>query len=169
MRLADYTDYSLRVLMYCATYPDRRITIADLADDLELSKNHLMKIVNDLARRGLVTTTRGRGGGLRLAGDPREIRIGDIVRGTESDFRLVECFGEGITNCTLGASCRLKSIFAGALQAYFDSLDQHTLADLVPVDFRPTRGTPAHEPRAVAAVAHAAARRELAGQGQDCA
>jgi Rrf2 family nitric oxide-sensitive transcriptional repressor len=156
MRLADYTDYSLRVLMYCATYPDRRITIADLADDLELSKNHLMKIVNDLARRGLVTTTRGRGGGLRLAGDPRDIRIGDIVRGTESDFRLVECFGEGITSCTLGSACRLKSVFAGALQAYFDSLDRHTLADLVPAAFVPgpegsasARGTSA--PPAIAA------------------
>jgi len=140
MRLADYTDYSLRVLMYCATYPDRRITIADLADDLELSKNHLMKIVNDLARRGLVTTTRGRGGGLRLAGDPRDMRIGDIVRGSESDFRLVQCFGDGITSCTLGAACRLKSVFAGALQAYFDSLDRHTLADLVPAEFKSTRG-----------------------------
>jgi len=135
MRLADYTDYSLRVLMYCGTYPDRRITIADLADDLGLSRNHLMKIVNDLARRGLVTTTRGRGGGLRLAGDPRDIRIGDIVRGTESDFRLVECFGEGITTCNLGSACKLKSVFAGALQAYFDALDRHTLADLVPADF----------------------------------
>jgi len=135
MRLADYTDYSLRVLMYCATYPDRRITIADLAEDLELSRNHLMKIVNDLARRGLVLTTRGRGGGLRLAGDPRDMRIGDIVRGTESDFRLVECFGEGITSCSLGSACRLKSVFAGALQAYFDALDRHTVADLVPAEF----------------------------------
>lgn len=141
MRLADYTDYSLRVLMYCATHPERRITIADLAEDLELSKNHLMKIVNDLSRRGLLLTTRGRGGGLRLAGDPREMRIGDIVRGTESDFRLVECFGEGIPRCTLSA-CRLKSVFADALQAYFDALDHHTLADLVPAEFRPRRGAP---------------------------
>jgi len=166
MRLADYTDYSLRVLMYCATYPDRRITIADLADDLALSKNHLMKIVNDLARRGLVTTTRGLGGGLRLAGDPREIRIGDIVRGSESDFRLVECFGEGLTSCTLGAACRLKSIFAGALQAYFDSLDQYTLADLVPAEFGMTRGVVAKgEPPAARTTRPMAARRELAGQG----
>lgn len=135
MRLADYTDYSLRVLMYCATYPDRRITIADLAEDLELSKNHLMKIVNNLARRGLVTTTRGRGGGLRLADDPSTMRVSDVVRGTESDFRLVECFGEGITTCNLGASCRLKPIFAEALEAYFTALDRYTVADLVPAVF----------------------------------
>lgn len=162
MRLADYTDYSLRVLMYCATYPDRRITIADLADDLELSKNHLMKIVNDLARRGLVTTTRGRGGGLRLNGDPRDIRIGDIVRGTESDFRLVECFGEGITSCTLGSACRLKSVFAGALQAYFDSLDRHTLADLVPADFTSGRSAAARADTPLGVGATRVARRALA-------
>lgn len=144
MRLADYTDYSLRVLMYCGTYPDRRITIADLAEDLELSRNHLMKIVNDLSRRGLVQTTRGRGGGVRLAVDPRDLRIGDVVRSTESDFRLVECFNDGASRCNLGPSCRLKPVFAEALQAYLDALDRHTLADLIPVTFHPTpRTTPA--------------------------
>jgi Rrf2 family nitric oxide-sensitive transcriptional repressor len=164
MRLADYTDYSLRVLMYCATYPDRRITIADLADDLKLSRNHLMKIVNDLARRGLVTTTRGRGGGLRLAGDPRDIRVGDIVRASESDFRLVECFGEGLTSCTLESACRLKSIFAAALQAYFESLDQYTLADLVPAGFGGPRGVVAKGEPAVVRIERRPARGELAGQ-----
>ena len=84
MRLSDYTDYTLRVLMYCAAHPDRLVTIAEIAEGHQVSKNHLMKIVNDLARQGVIETTRGRGGGLRLLQAPADIRIGDVVR--ETDF-----------------------------------------------------------------------------------
>jgi Rrf2 family nitric oxide-sensitive transcriptional repressor len=130
MRLAEYTDYTLRVLMYCAAHRDERLTIADLAERHALSKNHLMKIVNDLARQGLLETTRGRGGGLRLVEDPANIRIGDIVRACETDFRLVECFDPSTNACTLSPSCRLKHLLDSALQSYFETLDGATLADL---------------------------------------
>ena len=92
MRLANYTDYTLRVLMYCAQHRERRVTIAELAQSHSLSKNHLMKIVNDLARHGLLETARGRGGGVRLLLEPAEIGVGAVVRWCESDFRMVECF-----------------------------------------------------------------------------
>lgn len=131
MRLSEYTDYSLRVLMYCASNPERLITIAELADHHAVSKNHLMKVVNDLARQGVLETTRGRGGGLRLQQPPGDIRVGDIVRSTETDFRLVECFDARSNNCSLTPSCRLKDLFHVALQACFNELDAVTLADLV--------------------------------------
>ena len=131
MRLAEYTDYTLRVLMYCATHLGRRITIAELAEHHRVSKNHLMKIVNALVREGLLETTRGRGGGLRLLRPAGEIRIGDIVRGCETDFRLVECFDPGDIHCVLGRCCRLKGVFSRALQAFLAELDQATLADIV--------------------------------------
>lgn len=130
MRLAEYTDYALRVLMYCATRRDQRVTIADLAEHHGLSKSHLMKIVNDLAHQGVLETTRGRGGGLRLVDDPAQIRVGDIVRACETDFRLVECFDVQSNECTLTPSCRLKHLFDDALQAYFGTLDGATLADI---------------------------------------
>jgi len=130
MRLAEYTDYTLRVLMYCATRLDQRITIGELAEHHQVSKNHLMKVVNDLSRQGLIETTRGRGGGLRLIKDPASIRIGDVVRAAETDFRLVECFDGSINTCALTPSCRLKRLLEGALQAYFDELDGATLADI---------------------------------------
>src|SRR5450755_2764521 len=107
MRLTDYTDYTLRVLMYCATHRERLVTIAELAERHEVSKNHLMKVVNDLARQGVLETTRGHGGGLRLLKDPSDIRIGDVVRGAETDFRLVECFDRHTNECTLTLTCRL--------------------------------------------------------------
>ena len=131
MRLAEYTDYTLRVLMYCAANPDRLITIAEIAQTHDLSKNHLMKIVSDLARQGLVETTRGRGGGIRLVKAPSEIRIGDVEMISETDFRLVECFDEATSTCSIAASCRMKRLFGRALAAYFQELDSATLQDMV--------------------------------------
>ena len=131
MRLSEYTDYTLRVLMYCARHRERLVTINELAEQHGLSKGHLMKVVNDLARQGLIETTRGRGGGLRLSKEPDTLRIGDIVRASETDFRLVECFDPGTNACTLTPDCRLKHVFDAALRAYFQALDGATLADLV--------------------------------------
>ena len=130
MRLSEYTDYTLRVLMYCAAHRQQLVTIGELAEHHGVSKNHLMKVVNDLARQGLIETTRGRGGGLRLSKDPAAIRIGDVVRATETDFRLVECFDPRTNLCILAPSCRLKHLFDDALQAYFKALDGATLADM---------------------------------------
>lgn len=131
MRLAEYTDYTLRVLMYCAARPERLVTISELAEQHDLSRNHLTKIVTDLGRQGLLETTRGRGGGLRLGRDPARIRIGDVVRASETDFRLVECFDPDSNRCTLSPSCRLKGLFDTALRAYFRELDGKTLADII--------------------------------------
>lgn len=163
MRLAEYTDYTLRVLMYCAADPGRMITIGELAERHEVSKNHLMKIVNDLARQGIVETTRGRGGGLRLLKQPRDIRVGDVVRQSETDFRLVECFDPRTDTCSLTPTCRLKGLFGAALSAYFKELDAATLADITG-PATPARGS-ATTPRAavkLAPMSAPASRRQAA-------
>ena len=141
MRLTDYTDYTLRVLMFCATYPERSVTIAELAESYDISKNHLMKVVNDLARQGLLQTTRGRGGGLRLLKPAGEIGIGQVVRQSETDFRMVECFDANHNTCTLTGNCQLKSVIGKALGAYLAELDKVTLADI-------TRPVPARKSKA---------------------
>ena len=140
MRLAEYTDYTLRVLMFCASNPDRLVTISELADHHGVSKNHLMKVVNDLGHQGMLETTRGRGGGVRLLKKPQDIRIGDVIRQSETDFRLVECFDPATSRCTLTPSCRLKGAFDAALRAYFKELDGITLADLVEPSSVPASG-----------------------------
>jgi Rrf2 family nitric oxide-sensitive transcriptional repressor len=140
MRLSEYTDYTLRVLMYCARHRQRLVTIGELAEQHGLSKGHLMKVVNDLARQGLIETTRGRGGGLRLLKAPETIRIGDVVRASETDFRLVECFDASTNACTLTPSCHLKHLFDAALRGYFQALDGATLADLTPGPAEPGSG-----------------------------
>lgn len=160
MRLAEYTDYTLRVLMYCAAHPERLVTIAELAERHRVSKNHLMKIVNDLARQGVLETVRGRGGGLRLLRAPSDIRVGDVVRASETDFRLVECFDRHTNACTLTPACRLKRVFHAALQAYFKELDAVTLADIAgPAPPDRAAGAPARRGPATVPVSAPATRR----------
>lgn len=141
MRLAEYTDYTLRVLLYCGSHPDRLVTITEIADSHGISRSHLTKIVNDLGHQGLLETVRGRGGGMRLAKPAREIRIGDVIRAAETDFRLVECFDAGSNACTIAAACRVKKLLGSALAAYFRELDGATLADmLAPAPNAPRQG-----------------------------
>lgn len=130
MRLTLYTDFALRLLMYLSVRQDRASTIQEVADAYGISRNHLMKVAQQLGQIGLVETTRGRGGGLRLGKRPEDVRLGDVVRATEEDFRLVECFDAQTNTCLLSPVCKLKGILNGALKAYLAVLDDHTLADL---------------------------------------
>jgi Rrf2 family nitric oxide-sensitive transcriptional repressor len=131
MKLTAHTDYGLRVLMTLATLNDRLVTIDELATRHRVSKNHLMKVAQTLVGLGLVESVRGRAGGLRLAGDPAQIRMGAVVRALEDDLRLVDCLGEGPSSCVLAGACRLTRALAQALEAFFAELDRLTLADLV--------------------------------------
>jgi Rrf2 family nitric oxide-sensitive transcriptional repressor len=130
MYITRYTDYSLRVLMYVALKNDELSTIREIAESYDVSKNHLMKVVQGLNNKGYLQATRGKNGGLRLKGNPKQINLGELVRSTEQDLTLVECFG-GTSQCVLTPSCRLKGVFAEALEAFFHVLDRYTLADLV--------------------------------------
>ncbi|WP_454689291.1 Rrf2 family transcriptional regulator [Achromobacter aloeverae] len=130
MRLTDYTDYSLRALIYVASHPDESVTIQHIADAYGIPRNHLIKIVQKLGQAGFLRTARGRAGGLRLGRPAGEINIGEVVRTTESDFALVECFHEE-DHCVITRACVLKGVLHRALQAWFQVLDGVTLFDLV--------------------------------------
>jgi len=132
MRFTRYTDYALRVLMYLGLRPREELsTIKGIAGRFGISENHLMKVVHRLGREGFIETVRGRQGGLRLARDPGEINIADVVRRCEDDMRIVECFDEDTNTCPIAAACALPSILDRALGAFLDVLEGHTLADLL--------------------------------------
>lgn len=139
MRLTQWTDYTLRVLMYCAAAQERpaAVTITEVAEAYGISRSHLTKIVQQLGATGLLETTRGRGGGMRLVRPPSDINLGAIVRATETDFHLVECFDPLTNQCTLTPVCGLKGILAQAMQAFMQVLDSYTLADLMTLQIAP--------------------------------
>jgi Rrf2 family nitric oxide-sensitive transcriptional repressor len=130
MRLTLYTDYSLRVLIYLANREDENVTITELADFYQISRNHLVKVVHNLGLDGYILTTRGRNGGLKLARPAKEILIGEVVRSTEPDFDLLECFNPATDKCVITKSCSLKSVLFDAQAGFLDVLDKYTLADI---------------------------------------
>jgi Rrf2 family nitric oxide-sensitive transcriptional repressor len=138
MRLTDYTDYSLRVLLYLSVRPSGLSTIQEISDAYGISKNHLMKIVQQLGELGWVETVRGRNGGLRLSSRTNDLTIGDIVRRTESDFALVGCLvnqpadrqASSHARCVIQPACRLRGVLATARDAFLAELDKHTVGEL---------------------------------------
>lgn len=124
MRLTHYTDYTLRVLLYLARHPDRLCSIAEIATAYGISKNHLMKIINDLVNAGYLDSVRGRNGGVRLGRAPDEINLGALIRHTEDDFDLVGC-----SSCIIAPACGMSSMFDEALVAFMAVLNRYTLAD----------------------------------------
>ncbi len=130
MRLAHRTDYALRVLMHLAVSGEGA-SVGAIASRFGLSAHHVMKVAQELVRAGWVDAQRGRGGGLKLAVEPRQLKIGDVVRRLEPDFRLVECFDPAENECIVTKACRLRGVLEQALELFLGRLDSVTLADLM--------------------------------------
>ena len=131
MRLTSYTDYALRTLMFLAMNRERLVTIADIATAHGIAKNHLTKVVHQLGTLGFVETVRGRNGGLRLGREPRDIRLGEVVRQTETDFHMASCFDPAGSSCMYASGCDLKGVLAKATDAFLGVLDGVTLEQMV--------------------------------------
>lgn len=126
MQLTSFTDYGLRALIYMATLPEGRLTsITEVTDTYGVSRNHMVKIINQLSRAGFVAAIRGKNGGIRLGMPPGNIIIGDVVRKMEP-LQLVDC-----ARCSIAPACRLKQALHDAVQLFLKELDGYTLADLV--------------------------------------
>jgi Rrf2 family nitric oxide-sensitive transcriptional repressor len=126
MRLTRYSDYAVRVMLYLAAHTDRLCSIAEIAQAYDISQNHLMKVVSDLANTGYIQSLRGRGGGIRLARPAGDISVGKMIRHTEGDVDLVGC-----KQCRLAGACRLPDPLDEALEAFFAVLDRYSLADVL--------------------------------------
>lgn len=131
MNLTYYTNYSLRVVVYLGVHSSSLASITQISEAYGISRNHLVKVVHNLAKLGFIKTTRGRGGGLRLARDPKTINIGELVRQTEPNFCMVECFNSSNNTCPLTPACELKCIMREASEAFLKVLNGYTLADLL--------------------------------------
>lgn len=130
MQLTRFTDFGLRVLMYLTQCRDRSaaVTIPEIADRFSVSRNHLVKVVHFMAQQGWVSTSRGKGGGLRLSRSADNYRVGDLIRQLEQQGPLIDCREPP---CALDGACRLSGVLAQTLQAFYGALNGYTLADLV--------------------------------------
>ena len=126
MKLTLFTDYSMRVLLYLGARPERLCSIAEVAQGYRISHNHLMKVVNQLAREGYIESVRGRSGGIRLGRKPQDINLGALIRATEDGFDLVDC-----GNCVVAPACGVTGVLSEALAAFLAVLDRYTLADML--------------------------------------
>ncbi|WP_413535829.1 nitric oxide-sensing transcriptional repressor NsrR [Rahnella inusitata] len=128
MQLTSFTDYGLRALIYMASLPDDQMTnISQVTEVYSVSRNHMVKIINQLSRAGLVTAVRGKNGGIKLGKPAQTIRIGDVVRELEP-LSLVNCDSDF---CHITPACRLKHVLHTAVEHFLDELNQYTLADMV--------------------------------------
>lgn len=130
MHITQHTDFALRALIYLGVNGDRLVTIQEISEGFGVSRNHLMKVVNQLIKAGFAEGVRGKGGGLRLARPTSSIVVGEVVRRMERGMEIAECFGMNC-QCILDPECKLKDALSNALDAFLKVLDAVTLADLL--------------------------------------
>lgn len=131
MNLTLHTDYSLRILLYLAEHTERPVSTREISEAYGISRNHLVRVVQTLQSHSFVNAATGRNGGITLARDPASINIGEVVRKTEPNFRIVECFDLKTNTCRILPVCTLRGVLGKALDSFFLVLDGYTLADLV--------------------------------------
>ncbi|TAJ16168.1 MAG: Rrf2 family transcriptional regulator [Rugosibacter sp.] len=131
MQLTSFTDYGLRSLMYLAACPDRLSSVKEISDYYGISRNHLVKVVHRLAQLGYIETSKGKGGGIRLAYDAQKLQLGNLVKALEPSMGIAECFNRETNTCKITDNCQLKHCLYEASQAFIDVLNRSTLADIV--------------------------------------
>lgn len=130
MKLTNFTDYSIRVLIYLASIENKIATAKEISQYFNISINHIIKVVHNLSMNDYIITKKGNNGGITLKIKASEIRIGDVVRKIEPNFYIVECFNSSKNKCIITHSCKIKNIFKNAEMAFLSELDKYTLADI---------------------------------------
>lgn len=131
MQLTIFTDYGLRSLMYLAAHPDRRCSVKEIAEHYGISRNHLVKVVHRLAQLNYIESSKGKGGGIKLARRADQLKLGDLVQALEQNMDIVECFNKDTNTCRIASACQLKHYLFDAKQAFLTTLNKHTVADAV--------------------------------------
>lgn len=132
MQLTQFSDYSLRLLLYLTAQHERWVPLPEISRAYGVSQNHMAKVAQLLQQQGFIESSRGRAGGLRLAKPPGNINVGDVVRATEPHLNLVECFDAETNTCPIDNACGLKGALIAAQKAFLRELDRFTLADFSP-------------------------------------
>lgn len=131
MKINSFTNYSFRLLIMLGANPDRTIPLSEIASAYDISVNHLKKVSARLMEHGLISSARGRSGGIKLLVPPETVYLGEIFRISQTETAFVECLEKGEQGCAISPVCRLKGIFESALSQFIKVMDEYTLADLI--------------------------------------
>jgi len=132
MQLTLHADYAFRVLLYLGSQPERHVaSTREISEAYGISRHHLIRVAQTLARHGFVTISGGREGGISLARNPQTIRLGEVIRKAETNLRVVECFDKATNTCPIISVCQLKPVLNLALDAFLSVMDEYTLADML--------------------------------------
>lgn len=131
MQLTFFTDYGLRTLMYVAACSKNSTSVKEIAEHYDISRNHLVKVVHRLSQLGYIETTKGKGGGIKIAKNTEKLRLGDLIKELEPNMNMVECFDAKTNTCRITGSCQLKHYLFEATQNFIDTMNKYTLADTV--------------------------------------
>lgn len=131
MYLSKFTDYAFRALIYLAINRNKLYTVEEIAKELEISEHHLKKIMNKLAKTQYITSVKGRTGGLKIGLEPKDINLGDVLKNTEDNLNIAECFNKGDTCPFIEGGCKLKGIMNKSLIAFIEEFSKYTLEDIL--------------------------------------
>ena len=131
MYLSKFTDYSFRALIYLAINRDKLCTVEELASNLEISEHHLKKIIHKLAKTDYIISIKGRAGGLKLGLEPKDINLGEVLKVTEDNLNIAECFNKENTCPFIVGGCKLKGIMNKSLKSFVDEFSKYTLEDVL--------------------------------------
>ncbi|MBE6054849.1 MAG: Rrf2 family transcriptional regulator [Clostridium sartagoforme] len=131
MYLSKFTDYSFRALIYLAENRDKLCTVEELAKKIEISEHHLKKIIHKLAKTDLIISMKGRTGGLKLGLEPQDINLGEVIKITEDNLNIAQCFNK--ENCCpyMTYDCKVKGIMKNSLDAFINEFSRYTLSDVL--------------------------------------
>ncbi|MBU5455162.1 RrF2 family transcriptional regulator [Caproiciproducens sp. MSJ-32] len=131
MYLSKFTDYSFRSLLYLANHRDKICTVEELSKELDISEHHLKKIIHKLAKTEYIVSMKGRSGGLKLGLEPEEINLGEVLKITEDNLNIAECFSKKEVCPYIDGGCKLKGIMRSSLNKFLDEFSKYTLKDLL--------------------------------------
>ena len=132
MLLTLHADYAFRVLLYLGSQPDDHVaSTREISKAYGISRHHLVRVVQTLAKHGFVRIQGGRAGGVSLARDPGSIRLGEVIRKAETNLNVVECFDKKTNTCPIISVCQLKPVLSLALNGFLEVMDRYTLADML--------------------------------------
>lgn len=131
MNLSKFTDYSFRTLIYLSINKEELYTVEELSNNLNISENHIKKIVHSLAKEGYILSLKGRNGGIKLAKDSKDINLGDVLVFCEDFSKIIECNKNSI-NCTYNSEkCLIKNIVKSSTEKFIQEFKKYTLLDVI--------------------------------------